>query len=220
FHGARSDQVIAGEIVAVDASSTLMMENLGILNQLFDCFQKIIIPHSFMRWLFEEKQKVAFHQPSQIEKAKYFERLVSDGKISVFHPKKINNPELALDVGEELAFMLEEVRENPANEVQSVVVCSYPVYKVGGTFREEEADLSSFHYCLTSCSLLVKKLKELAVITESQCTKALNYLNQHEKEWPVEIEVASGARLFLDSLSITYLITVDMLDRLSDAGFE
>ncbi|WP_335926699.1 PIN domain-containing protein [Vibrio parahaemolyticus] len=220
FHGARSDQVIAGEIVAVDASSTLMMENLGILNQLFDCFQKIIIPHSFMRWLFEEKQKVAFHQPSQIEKAKYFERLVSDGKISVFHPKKINNPELALDVGEELAFMLEEVRENPANEVQSVVVCSYPVYKVGGTFREEEAELSSFHYCLTSCSLLVKKLKELAVITESQCTKALNYLNQHEKEWPVEIEVASGARLFLDSLSITYLITVDMLDRLSDAGFE
>ena len=220
FHGARSDQVIAGEIVAVDASSTLMMENLGILNQLFDCFQKIIIPHSFMRWLFEEKQKVAFHQPSQIEKAKYFERLVSDGKISVFHPKKINNPELALDVGEELAFMLEEVRENPANEVQSVVVCSYPVYKVGGTFREEEADLSSFHYCLTSCALLVKKLKELAVITESQCTKALNYLNQHEKEWPVEIEVASGARLFLDSLSITYLITVDMLDRLSDAGFE
>ncbi|EJG1656844.1 hypothetical protein QNS37_000675 [Vibrio parahaemolyticus] len=220
FHGARSDQVIAGEIVAVDASSTLMMENLGILNQLFDCFQKIIIPHSFMRWLFEEKQKVAFHQPSQIEKAKYFERLVSDGKISVFHPKKINNPELALDVGEELAFMLEEVRENPANEVQSVVVCSYPVYKVGGTFREEEADLSSFHYCLTSCSLLVKKLKELAVITESQCTKALNYLNQHEKEWPVEIEVASGARLFLGSLSITYLITVDMLDRLSDAGFE
>lgn len=220
FHGARSVQVIVGETVAVDASSALVMENSGILNQLFDCFNKIIIPHSFMRWLFEEKQKVAFHQPSQIEKAKYFERLVSDGKISVFHPKKINNPEMALDVGEELAFMLEEVRENPANDLQSVVVCSYPVYKVGGTFREVEADLSSFHHCLTSCSQLVKKLKDLAVITESQCVKALNYLNQHEKEWPVELDVANGARLFLDSLSITYLITVDMLDRLSDAGFE
>ncbi|WP_404340802.1 hypothetical protein [Pseudoalteromonas mariniglutinosa] len=220
FHCARSDQVIGGETVAVDATSTLVMENLGVLNLLFDCFKKIIIPHSFMRWLFEEKQKVAFHQPSQIEKAKYFERLVSDGKISVFHPKKINNPELALDVGEELAFMLEEVRENPTNELQSVVVCSYPVYKVGGTFREVEADLSTFHHCLTSCSQLVRKLKELAVITESQCIKALNYLNQHEKEWPVELEVANGARLFLDSLSITYLITVDMLDRLSDAGFE
>lgn len=220
FHGARLEQVIVGETVAVDASSALVMENSGILTHLFDYFEKIIIPHSFMRWLFEEKQKVAFHQPSQIEKAKYFERLVSDGKISVFHPKKINNPELALDVGEELAFMLEEVRENPANESQSVVVCSYPVYKVGGTFREVEVDLSSFHHSLTSCSQLVKKLKELAVITESQCVKALNYLSQHEKEWPVDLEVAIGARLFLDSLSITYLITVDMLDKLSEAGFE
>lgn len=220
FHGARLDQVILGETVAVDASSALVMENIGILTHLFDCFEKIVIPHSFMRWLFEEKQKVAFHQPSQIEKAKYFERLVSDGKISVFHPKKINNPELALDVGEELAFMLEEVRENPANESQSVVVCSYPVYKVGGTFREVEIDLSLFHHSLTSCSQLIKKLKELAVITESQCVKALNYLSQHEKEWPVDLEVAIGARLFLDSLSITYLITVDMLDKLSEAGFE
>lgn len=220
FHGARLEQVIVGETVAVDASSVLVMENAGILLHLFDCFKKIIIPHSFMRWLFEEKQKVAFHQPSQIEKAKYFERLVSDGKISVFHPKKINNPELALEVGEELAFMLEEVSENPTNESQSAVVCSNPVYKVRGSFREEEVDLSSFHNSLISCSQLVKKLKELAVITESQCVKALNYLSQHEKEWPVDLEVDIGARLFLDSLSITHLITVDMLDRLSEAGFE
>ncbi len=220
FHGVRLDQVIVGNTIVVDASSALVMENIGILTHLFDCFEKIVIPHSFMRWLFEEKQKVAFHQPSQIEKAKYFERLVTDGKISVFHPKKINNPELALDVGEELAFMLEEVRENPANESQSVVVCSYPVYKAGGTFREVEADLSLFHHSLTSCSQLIKKLKDLAVITEFQCVKALNYLSQHEKEWPVDLEVVSGARLFLDSLSITYLITVDMLDRLSEAGFE
>ncbi|HHQ4654491.1 TPA: PIN domain-containing protein [Aeromonas hydrophila] len=220
FHDARLVQVIVGNRIAIDASSALVMENIGILTHLFDCFEKIVIPHSFMLWLFEEKQKVAFHQPSQIEKAKYFERLVSDGKISVFHPKKINNPELALDVGEELAFMLEEVRENPTIESQSVVVCSYPVYKVGGTFREVEVDLTLFNKSLTSCTQLIKKLKDLAVITESQCVKALNYLSQHEKEWPANLDVASGARLFLDSLSITYLMTVDMLDKLSEAGFE
>ena len=83
FHGARSDQIIDSETIAIDASSALVMENIGQLHHLFDCFERIVIPHSFMRWLFEEKQKVAFHQPSQIEKAKYFERLVSDGRISV-----------------------------------------------------------------------------------------------------------------------------------------
>lgn len=220
FHGARSDQIIDSETIAIDASSALVMENIGQLHHLFDCFERIVIPHSFMRWLFEEKQKVAFHQPSQIEKAKYFERLVSDGRISVFHPKTINNPELALDIGDELAYMLEEAHASPANESRALVVCSWPVYKVGGSFREEEVDLSSFHHSLISCSQLVKKLEGLSVITEAQCVKALNYLRQHEKEWPADLDVASGARLYLDSLSITYLMTVEMLDKLSDAGFE
>lgn len=220
FHGARSDQIADSETIAIDASSVLVMENIGQLHHLFDCFERIVIPHSFMRWLFEEKQKVAFHQPSQIEKAKYFERLVSDGRISVFHPKTINNPGLALDVGDELAYMLEEAHANPTNESQALVVCSCPVYKVGGSFGEVEVDLSSFNHSLISCTQLIKKLEGLAVITEAQCGIALNYLRQHEKEWPTDLEVANGAILFLDSLSITYLMTVEMLDKLSEAGFE
>lgn len=220
FHGARSGQLIVSKTIAIDASSVLVVENIGLLTHLFDCFERIVIPHSFMRWLFEEKQKVAFHQPSQIEKAKYFEQLVSEGRISVFHPKKINNPELALNLGEELAYMLEEAQASPSNGSQVFVVCPFPVYKVGGSFREEEADLSSFHNSLISSSQLVKKLEDLAVITEAQRVKALNYLHQHEKEWPTDLKVARGAKLFLDSLSITYLMTVGMLDKLSEAGFE
>ncbi|HIE1227949.1 TPA: PIN domain-containing protein [Serratia marcescens] len=220
FSGTRPVQVIVGKTIAIDASSAMVMENIGVLHYLLDCFESIVIPHSFMRWLFEEKQKVAFHQPSQIEKAKYFERMVSNGRISVFHPKTINNPGLVLDVGDELAYMLEEAHASPKNELQALVVCSNPVYKVGGSFREVEADLSSFHHSLISCTQLIKKLESLAVITEAQCVKALNYLRQHEKEWPTDIEVASGARLYLDSLSITYLMTVEMLDKLSDAGFD
>ncbi|CAI2107423.1 HTH domain-containing protein [Serratia ficaria] len=220
FSGTRPVQIIVGKTIAIDASSAMVMENIGVLHYLLDCFESIVIPHSFMRWLFEEKQKVAFHQPSQIEKAKYFERMVSNGRISVFHPKTINNPGLVLDVGDELAYMLEEAHASPKNELQALVVCSNPVYKVGGSFREVEADLSSFHHSLISCTQLIKKLESLAVITEAQCVKALNYLRQHEKEWPTDIEVASGARLYLDSLSITYLMTVEMLDKLSDAGFD
>ncbi|HEJ9080331.1 TPA: hypothetical protein SML76_002129 [Serratia marcescens] len=220
FSGTRPVQVIVGKTIAIDASSAMVMENIGVLHYLLDCFESIVIPHSFMLWLFEEKQKVAFHQPSQIEKAKYFERMVSNGRISVFHPKTINNPGLVLDVGDELAYMLEEAHASPKNELQALVVCSNPVYKVGGSFREVEADLSSFHHSLISCTQLIKKLESLAVITEAQCVKALNYLRQHEKEWPTDIEVASGARLYLDSLSITYLMTVEMLDKLSDAGFD
>jgi len=220
FYGERLNQIMVGETIAIDVSSALVLENVGLLTHLFDCFERIVIPHSFMRWLFEEKQKVSFHQPSQIEKSKYFERLISDGRISVFHPKKINNPELALNVGDELAFMLEEVQTKLVNESQALVVCSYPVYKVGGSFREVEVDLSQYRHCLISCSQLIKKIENMAVITEAQCFKALSYLSHHEKVWPADVNVESGAKLYLDSLSITYLMTVDMLDKLNEAGFE
>lgn len=220
FNSARLDQIIVSKAIAVDVSGALVMDSIGLLPYLFDCFEKVVIPHSFMRWLFEEKRKVAFHQPSQVERARHIERLVSDGRISVFHPKKINNPELALDVGDELAFMLEEAHAKSENEPQALVVCSCPVYKVGDSSREVEVDLSSFHHILISCSELIKKLEDLAVITESQRVRSLSYLRQHEKEWPANLQVASGARLFLDSLSVTYLMTIDMLDKLSEAGFE
>ena len=219
FSGARVEQVVKGELVAIDASSALIMEILDVLRHLFDCFKKIVISHSFMRSLYEEKQNISFHQPSQIENAKYFERLVSDGRISVFHPKKINNPELAIDVGDELAYILEEANTSSVNESQVFVVCSYPVTKVGGTFREIEVDLTKYRSHLISCTQLIKKIKDLAVITEAQCVKALNYLRQHEKEWPNDLELPEGATLFLNSLSISYLITVDMLEKLSEAGF-
>ncbi len=217
FHGSRIEQIITGEKIVSDVSSTLIMANIGLLPLLFDCFERVVIPHSFMRWLFEEKQRIAFHQPSQIEKAEYFERLISDNRISIFHPKKINNPALALDVGDELASLLEEAH---ANKSQAFVVCSYPVYKVGESFKKLEADLSLFSDCLISCSQLIKRLKDIAVITEAQCNKAYGYLCQHENEWPNNLEVIRGTKLFLDSLSITYLMTVNMLDKLSDAGFE
>lgn len=220
FHGARNDQVIVSDSIAVDASSALVIGNIGLLKHVVDCFERIVIPHSFFRWLFEEKQKVSFHQPSQIKNAVNFERLISDGKISVFHPKRINNPELALDVGDELAFMLEEANAETSRKSQDLVVCSYPVYKVGDSFREVEVDLSSYDHCLISCSQLIEKLKDMAVITEAQSLNALNYLHQHVNEWPSSPDIESGSRLFLDSLSITYLMTVEMLDKLTEAGFE
>jgi hypothetical protein len=220
FHGVRPEKIITGKTIAIDSSCALVMGNIGLLGPLFDCVEKIIIPHSFMRWLFEEKQKVAFHQPSQIEKARYFESLISDARLFVFHPKKINNPGLALDVGDELAFMLEEVNETPTNESQGLVICSYPVYKASGSFRETEVDLSSFHHCLISCSQLIRHIEAQGVITATQSVQAINYLSQYEREWPNDVDVVRGTKLFIDSLSITYLMTVDMLDKITEAGFE
>jgi hypothetical protein len=59
----------------------------------------------------------------------------------------------------------------------------------------------------------------MAVITEAQSLKALRYLRKDEKDWPNKIQIKKGAKLFIDSLALSKLITTDMLERLSDAGF-
>ncbi len=212
FHSTRQERIITGKVASIDASSTLILGYLDLLNLLFDTFSQIFVPHSLMRWLYDEKQKIAFHQPSQIQKAKEFESLVVDGYIKIIEPTGINKPELALNVGDELAFLLENARENSGVDNQVLVICSYPVYKIGG-FREQVVDLSEYNNNLSSCIALVKKLKDIEVITDEEYKKAFLYLVQHDKEWPSNPMIDDRATIYLDSLSVTYLMTVGILDK-------
>jgi len=219
FYNLRERNFIEADEIALDLSGAMVLENIGFLYHLNECFERIVLPHSFMQSLFEEKQKVSFHQPSQIERAKYFERLVFDGKVSIFDPKKINDPELALNVGDELASLLEEADADDERNSQVFVVCSSPVHKVDESLEGKIVDLARYHHCLLTCSQLIKIIHEMAVVTEAQSLKALRYLRKDEEDWPNKIQVKKGAKLFIDSLSLSNLITTDMLERLSEAGF-
>ncbi|PKH85419.1 HTH domain-containing protein [Colwellia sp. Bg11-28] len=212
FHSTRQEQIITGNVVSVDTSSILILGHINLLGLLFDAFAQIIVPHSLMRWLYDEKQKIAFHQPSQIQKAKEFEALVADGYIKIIEPVGINKAELALNVGDNLAFLLERARDNSDIDNQILVICSFPIYKIGG-FREQVVDLSEYNENLSSCITLVKKLKNIEVITEEEYDKATSYLIQHEQEWPSDLIIDDRATIYLDSLSLTYLMTVGMLDK-------
>jgi len=215
FHSTREVRIIEGDVISIDASSTLVLGFLEMLDLLFDSFLQIIVPHSLMKWLYDEKQKIAFHQPSQIQKAQEFEALVSDGDIKIIEPTKIEEPELALNVGDELAFLMMHAKEQSSVESQNLVVCSYPVYKIGG-FREQEVNLSKYKNNLSSCISLVKKLKDIEAITEVEYQKASQYLLIHDKEWPSALEIDDNASIFLDSLAVTYLMTTGMLDKFKD----
>jgi len=219
FHSVRGEKVIESNTISIDASSILVLGYLDLLDLLFESFNQISVPHSLMRWLYEEKQKVAFHQPSQIAKAKEFENLVSDECISIITPRGIENPELGLRVGDDLAFLLEEAKSNGTIEEQTLVVCSYPVFQVG-SFRDNEVDLTQYNDHLISCVPLINKLKDLAVITEEEFEKSKKYLIRQEKEWPHEIEIEDKANIYLDSLSVTYLMTVGMLERFKGTGLK
>lgn len=210
---------VIGKAVALDATALLTLSFLNILDIALDSFSDVVIPHSTLGWLFEERQRADFHQPSRIVNALEVRDMLATGKLERFAPATVANSELSTQVGDELAALIAEaemVREG--DDTQHIVVRSSPVHRLS-SLLEEEADLSSHAPVLISCLAVVEKLKQKGQITADEERRAHAYLQLHERPWPNPPEVSDGAVLYLDDLAINYLQHLGLLGKLKDAGF-
>lgn len=220
YSGKRSPQQldIPGTTLGIDATALLTLSFLNLLDPALDAFGTVYIPHSTLLWLFEERRRAAFHQPSRIRNARQVLHLLATDVLERFEPSTIANSDLAAQVGDELASLIaeaEKVREE--DDTQRIVVRSSPVYRLS-TLMEEEADLSSHAAVLSSCLAVVGKLKQRGQITAEEEKRARAYLQLHERPWPKQPEISDGAILYLEGMAITYLHHLGMLGRLKPAG--
>ncbi|MEE9585309.1 MAG: hypothetical protein V3W09_00220, partial [Nitrososphaerales archaeon] len=205
--------------VGIDATALLTLSLLNLLDKAFDAFDTVHVPHSTLTWLFEEKQKAVFHQPSRIRNAHQVRNLLSTDVLVKFMPSTVANSDLSAQVGDELALLIaeaEKVRDN--DDTQHIVVRSSPVHRLD-SLMEEEADLTLHASVLSSCQSIVGKLRQKGQITADEEKKACAYLQLHEKLWPHQPEIANGAILYLDDLAITYFLHLGILEKLQVAGF-
>jgi len=209
---------VNGKTVALDATALLTLSFLKILDKTLDTFEKVYIPHSTLMWLFEERQKAVFHQPSRIRNAHEVQDLLATDMLEKFTPSTIVSSDLSAQIGDELTALIaeaEKLRED--DDSQHIVVRSSPVHRVS-SLMEEEADLSAHAAVLSSCIAIVDKLKEKGQITVSEEKRARSYLQIHEKPWPNQPKISDGATLYLDDLTITYLLHLGLLEKLKAAG--
>ena len=218
FSNVRVPFPLKKKIVSVDPTVLLTLEYIKVLHLFIDACDLLVLPNLTMWWLFNEKQKTEFHQPSKFEEAKKILRLIASGEIKVLASEIISDAELALDVGNELAFLLQEC-SHTIDGRQKLVVRSNPVHKVN-SFMQEEADLTAFSGMICSCSSVVKMLRKCAVLTEEEEKYALDYLSLNEREWPTEVEIEEKAIVYLDSLSVTYLQFTGVLEKIHASGLE
>ncbi|MDD2897848.1 MAG: hypothetical protein PHI31_03960 [Desulfuromonadaceae bacterium] len=220
YCGVRQPQSCNYRVVAMDATALLTLGYLGLLEMACNTFEQIVIPHTTLGWLFEEKQKVTFHQPSRIRNAAKVRHLLAIGALMKFNGKAEVDSDLAAEIGEELAsFLAEAQAENEGDERQKLVIRSSPVHRVG-SLMDEEADLLPYYPYICSCLAVVKKLKQKGQLTAVEERRAQSYLNLNEREWPSEPIISDGAVLYLDDLSVTYLQHVGVLEKLQAGGFE
>ena len=202
----------------MDATALLTLSFLGLLDITIDAFKTIWVPHSTLAWLFDEKQKAAFHQPSRIKDSHRIEHLLATDALATFVPSTVPDSDLAAQVGDELAlFIAEAEKVKDDDDTQRIVVRSFPVHRLS-SLMEEEADLTDHAPVLSSCASVVDKLRQRGQITAEEKRRALSYLQLHENPWPNQPEIADGAVLYLDELAINYLLHLGILGKLKAAG--
>jgi len=207
-----------GGTVAMDVTTLITLNFLGLLDKALDVFETVFVPHSTLKWLFEEKQKASFHQPSRIKGAHQMQRLLSMGVLEKLNPKTVPDSDLSAQVGDDLALIIAEANKAKDGDTQCIVVRPYPVRRIA-SLMEEEADLTDHTSIMGSCQAIVDKLRSKGQITVEEERVALSYLRIHEKPWPNQPEITESALLYLDGLAVAYFLHLGLLEKLKAAGF-
>lgn len=218
YSGARIGWVGDPTSLAIEITALITMELLGITDMLLSNFDRIVISHDTLSWLFEEKRKILFHQPSRIANAQELRRLLSDGSLKVLETTTVTSAKLEEEIGASLATMVSEanvVREGDPR--QRLVIAPYPIRRPG-SLAQEEADLCGYQTSFASCAAVIDKLANRAELTSGEAEVCRAYLALHEQPWPHAPRVQDSAVLYLDDVAISYLEHLKLLPRISKAG--
>ena len=222
FSGQRGHtRSVAVGAIGLDYTAILTLGLLDLLEKVIDAFDTVYVPHSALAWLFEERQSTSFHQPSRIRDARQIISLYINDSLEKLSPAKVADRELADLVGDELALLIAEAENDICQERQRLVVRPNPVYKIS-TLGQEKADLTRYPNVLSSCQAVVNKLSDMGAIIESEERTALAQLQLRlkEKPWPHQPKITEKAILYLDNLSVYYLLHTKMLEKLLRADFK
>ena len=221
FAGNRASGDLSGcATLGLEATALLTLGSLGLLEKTVGAFERVYLPHATLVWLFEEKQKVAFHQPSQIRNARRLVTLLPAGHIEMLASSVVPSSDLAGLVGDDLATLIAEASASGDDSTpQGLVIRPGPIHVIG-SLMDEEADMAPYEGLLCSCGAVVDKMAEIGGITAEVARRARSYLQIQERRWSHEPEISDGARLYLDGLAVTYLRHTGILGELHSAGFK
>ncbi len=218
YSAARGLFTSSAKSAAFDPTALMTLANLKLTEQVFARFEKIVVPHSTLGWLFEERQRIQFHQPSRMDDAREIRNLLSSNHLTRLERTTTIDDALASEVGPDLAALLAEATLSHQNGPQRLVVRSAPVHRIG-SLMEEHADLRKYTNHLCGCAEVITALVQRGQLTQAEEQRARSYLKLHETPWPTTVSIRPGARLYLDGLSVTYFQHLGILRKLRDAGF-
>jgi hypothetical protein len=201
FDGARKEPEVLKDVnvVAADVSSLMTLGFLGAMDLLVRGFSKVVIAPGTLALLFEERQRVRFHQPSRVERAKRLRKLLDDGNLKVFATPSSLPADLLAEVGEDLAGMLLAAAADGG-----IVVRPAPLHKAG-SLMETLADVGAFAAQLTDTRQVLAYAKAEALLKSELAHDATLYIMAADAGLPGAVPVETGRNVYLDDLAVSYL---------------
>lgn len=200
--------------LALDLSSLFTLSLIGLAGPAIEAFPRIVIGSGTLTLLFQERQRIKFHQPSRIARAKRLKALIDKGALKVLEPPSNLPGDLVKEVGGDLAAMLVKARE-----IGGIVIQPGPLHKVG-SFMDTPADVGEFSSQISDTRQVLEFLKERGAISATVEKDATAYIHRVDAGMPSAQAINAEAPLFLDELAISYLQYTSTLAPLTQAvGF-
>lgn len=203
FSGARLAQPLATyRTITLDVGAIFDLSYLDLLGMVLEAFDEVRLPHSVLAWLFGEKQKLPFHQPSRTVAAHRLRRWIAEGAVSV--ADDADPPAERIDtVGRTLARLAtaaEKARAEGAG--RAFVIHGFPVSRPG-SLSGEPADLGELTNVFASSIAAVEPASGL--LQRRQLERARAHLKLAEQPWPEEPQLDPSDIVFLDRLALDHL---------------
>jgi hypothetical protein len=201
--------------IALDVTALVTLAHLNLLEDVFEAFDQVIVRHDVLTELFEQRNRLIFHQPSRIAFSHRLLGLVDRGKLSPFNVTTTPDLGLLADLGEERAEMLADAAGR--QDGQFLLIHPFPITKVG-SLLSEAVPLERYQKNLASCGAVVDAVLNAGQLTKKDTQSAYAYLRSQEQRWPNEPAIEAGATLYLSEVAVAYFHHLGLLDRIADAG--
>lgn len=223
YSGVRGD-TLAAKTGAVGVGPTALM-TLSLLDKLESTIcsmEEVVIPHGTLAWLFVERERLRFHQPSRIDVAERIVALEPEELVTVVSRGETEIAVAREGIGEDVASLLAAM--DGARDARSTLVVSYPIEQLRGD-EIVPVDMQPYHGRLVSPATVVRALAEDGCITAGERDAMIESIERDQRLWPMEPALRAGDALYLDGVSLESLLDLgprpgEVLRILKDEGYQ
>ena len=213
--GGRNPVVISTDaVVSLDVSSVFILFDLGLLGSVIEGFKKVLLPPSTMELLLRERRRVRFHQPSLTRRATELRALLDQGALQILDEQPPPPADLAAEVGQDLAELLEAARRDGGT-----VVRPFPIHRPA-SLGEQEASLGEPPPPITDTRGFLQALLDAGLLDHETTAATLRLLERLDRGSKHTTGIDLEAPIYLDGLAVDYFHMAGVLTRIADLGLQ